>query len=195
MKKLIILSVILSFLGLQIIGCASMSETGKGAAMGAAAGGILGAILGDTKGAIFGAFAGAIVGAVIGNYYDKQIASRAETAKKYEYTAKGDKLEIDKVTINPYEITQGSAAEATVLYSILKPDADKDVHITETRTLVDGEETMELAKREVLRPQGSHLSTIKFTMPQDIKKGDYILVTSVSDGKQTKTAKSAMRVI
>lgn len=195
MKKVVIVFVIFSFLGLQLIGCASMSQTEKGAVTGAVAGGILGAILGDTKGAVIGAFAGAIVGAVIGNYYDKQTASRAEAVKKYVYKAKEEKLEIEDAAVKPQDATPGSQVETTVLYSVLTPDASQNIKITETRTLVNGKERLELAKREVVRPQGTHLSTMKFTMPKDIEKGDYSLITTISNGKQTKTAKSSMRIV
>ena len=194
MKKIIIVFVIVSFLGLQLIGCASMSGTEKGAVGGAAAGGIIGAILGDTKGAVIGALAGAIIGAVIGNYYDKQTASRAEAAKKYEYTNKEEKLEIENADLKPQDIAPGSTVESTVLYTVLTPDPGQNIKITESRTLVNGNERLELAKREVVKPQGTHLSTMKFTMPKDIEKGDYTLITTISDGKQTKTVKSTMRI-
>jgi len=195
MKKIIIVFVIVSFLGLQLMGCASMSGTEKGAVGGAAAGGIIGAILGDTKGAVIGALAGAIIGAVIGNYYDKQTASRAEAAKKYEYTNKEEKLEIENADLKPQDIAPGSTVESTVLYTVLTPDPGQNIKITESRTLVNGNERLELAKREVVKPQGTHLSTMKFTMPKDIEKGDYTLITTISDGKQTKTVKSTMRIV
>ncbi|MEW6110356.1 MAG: glycine zipper domain-containing protein [Nitrospirota bacterium] len=195
MKKIIVILMLVAFSGFQLTGCATMSETEKGAAVGAVAGGILGAILGDTKGAIIGTLAGAIVGGVIGNYYDKQTASRAEAARKYEYKAHEEQLEIEDVTIRPQEVTTGASVDASVLYTVLTPDERQNVKITEVRTLVNGKEKLELARREIVRTQGTHLSTMKFTMPKDIEKGDYTLITTVSDGKQTRTAKGAMRIV
>lgn len=195
MKRLFIGFVIYSFLGLQLLGCATMTETEKGAAVGAVAGGVLGAIIGDTKGAIIGTFAGAIVGAVIGNYYDKQIASRAEAAKKYEYRAKEDKLEIEDSSIVPQDVAPGSTVETHVQYTVLASTETQQMRITETRILANRNERIELAKREVVRSQGSHLSTMRFAVPKDIAKGDYTLITTISDGKQTKTSKSAMRIV
>ena len=195
MKRFVILFVIFSFLGLQLVGCASMTNTEKGAAAGAVAGGILGGILGDTKGAIIGTFAGAIVGAVVGNYYDKQTASRAEAAQKYEYTAKDEKLEIENSSIVPEEIASGSTVESRVQYTVLAPAETKQIKVTETRILANGNERLELAKREVVRAQGTHISTMKFTMPKDIEKGDYTLISTISDGKRTKTAKSLLKVV
>lgn len=195
MKRMVAVFIIFSFLGLQLTGCATMSETEKGATVGAVAGGILGAILGDTKGAIAGAFAGAIVGAVIGNYYDRQVASRAEAARKYEYVAREEKIEIEDVVIQPQNVSPGSTVDAHVQYTILLPTEAQQVRITEARILVNGRERIELARREVVRQQGTYLSTMKFTMPKDIAKGDYNLITTISDGTRSKTAKSAMRIV
>jgi len=195
MKRLIVAFVFFSFLCLQLTSCATMSETEKGAVAGAVAGGILGAILGDTRGAIAGAFAGAIVGAVIGNYYDRQVASRAEAAKRYEYRAREEKLEIEGAVIQPQNVSPGSTVEAHVQYTILLPTETQQTRITEARTLVNGRERIELARRDVVRPQGTHISTMKFTMPKDIAKGDYTLITTISDGTRSKTAKSAMRIV
>ena len=195
MKKFIGMLVLVSFLGFQLTGCATMSGTEKGATAGAVAGGILGAILGDTKGAIIGTLAGAIVGGVIGNYYDKQVASRAEAAKKYEYSAKEKKLEIENSLITPKDVSPGTTVESSVQYTVLDPVETQNIKIIETRTLATGKEMIELSKRDVMRAQGTHLSTMKFTMPKDIDKGEYTLITTITDGEQTKSSKSPMKII
>jgi surface antigen len=197
MKKIFVVFVLVAFLGTQLAGCASMSGTEKGAIGGAAAGGLLGALIGDTKGAIIGTIAGAVVGAVIGNYYDKQVASRAEAAKKYEYIPQKseEKLEIESSSLTSQDVTVGSTVESNIQYTVLAPVETQKMKVTETRTLVNGNERTDLAKREVIRDQGTHISTMKFTMPKDIEKGDYTLITTVSDGKQTKTVKNPIRVL
>jgi len=195
MKKLLIIFVISSFLGLQLFGCANMTETEKGAAAGAVAGGVFGAILGDTKGAIIGTFTGAVVGAVIGNYYDKQIASRAEAVRKYKYNAKKIKLEIEDSLVVPQNIATGSTVEAYVQYTVLAPIETQQIKVTEIRILANEKERIELAKREVFRSQGTYISMMKFIMPKDIEKGDYTLITIISDGKQTKTIKNTLKVV
>ncbi|MDA8089858.1 MAG: glycine zipper family protein [Desulfobacteraceae bacterium] len=194
MRRFVIIMLVISFLGLQLASCASMSGTEKGATTGAVAGGVLGAIFGDTKGAILGAFAGAIIGAVAGNYYDKKMASRAEAAKRYHYTAREEKIEIDDSLVVPQKTTPGSKVEARVQYTVLAPSETQKLRITETRTLVSGKERIQLAKREVVRAQGTYLSTMRFTMPKDIATGDYTLITTVSDGKQIRTAKSDLKI-
>lgn len=67
------------FSGLTLAGCASLSNTEKGAAAGAGAGAVVGGIIGKAvgstaKGAIIGAVVGGTAGAVIGQQMDKQAA-------------------------------------------------------------------------------------------------------------------------
>src|ERR1700756_3944547 len=62
---------------LRLAGCASMNNTGRGAAVGAGAGGALGAVIGHNtgstaRGAIIGAVLGGAAGAVIGHQMDRQ---------------------------------------------------------------------------------------------------------------------------
>lgn len=195
MKKLIIMFLVLLYLCLQLTGCETMGWTEKGAIIGAAGGAIIGGIIGKGKGAAIGALSGAIVGAVAGHYYDRQVMTRAEAVKKYNYKGIEEKIEIEDSTIRPEEAKPDSTVEAMVLYSILLPDTNKDIKITEIRTLINGKDTIELSRREIMRAQGSHLSTMRFIIPKDIGLGEYTLVTSISDGKQTKTVKNYFKII
>ena len=70
-------SFMLLFFGLTVGGCASMSNTEKGAAAGAGAGAVIGGAIGKAaggtaKGAILGAVLGGTAGAIIGQQMDKQ---------------------------------------------------------------------------------------------------------------------------
>ena len=72
-------------------GCASMSKTGKGAAIGAAAGGAVGAVIGNqtgstARGAIIGAVVGGAAGAIIGHKMDSR-------AKELEQNVPGATVE------------------------------------------------------------------------------------------------------
>ena len=63
--------------GLSLSGCASLSNTEKGAATGAAGGAVVGGVIGNAagstaKGAIIGAVLGGAAGAIIGQQMDKQ---------------------------------------------------------------------------------------------------------------------------
>ncbi|MDO8891211.1 MAG: glycine zipper domain-containing protein [Sulfurimicrobium sp.] len=195
MKQIIAASLVVSLCSVQLTGCAEMTQTQKGAGIGAAAGAVLGSLTGgDRKSILIGAALGAIAGAIIANYQDKQTASRAEAERKYG-TVTQDKLEIDSSTLTPDNVMPGDKVESAVQYTALAAREAQQFKVTETRTLMNDKESVQLASREVVRTQGSHVSTMKFTLPKDVAKGDYTLVTTVSDGKNTRTVKNPMRVV
>lgn len=198
MKRIIASSVVFLFISSQLAGCADTPKTGQGAGIGAIAGGVLGALVSKDKGkgALIGAALGAVAGGVIGNYQDQQTASRAEAAKKYDYAGKqGDRLEVEGFSLNPQDIAPGANVESSVQYTALAASENQQIKLKETRTLLGEKDTLQLAEREVVRDQGSHTSTLKFTVPKDFPKGDYTLVTTISDGKQTKTARNPLRIV
>lgn len=198
MKRFTCSFIAIAVAGSQLTGCAStpdVSGTAQGAGIGAVAGGAIGAIAGGWRGAAIGAAAGAVIGGVAGNYYDKQNATRAEAEKKYGPQVTGDRLEIEKSSLTPQEVTPGTAVDSIIEYTALSSQKDASIKVTEARTLVGPTDTIELAKREVTRAQGTHASQLRFTMPKDIAKGSYTLVTTVTDGKQTKTVRNPLRVV
>lgn len=77
MKKFKVVIIILIAVQL-LVGCKSMNNTQKGAAIGVAGGAVVGAIIGKwanntAAGAIIGAAVGGTAGALIGRYMDKQV--------------------------------------------------------------------------------------------------------------------------
>ena len=134
------------------------------------------------------------LGGIVGNYFDKQSGTRAEAVKKYNYAERGDLLEIDSASLTPEAASPGSMVESLVQYTVLAPVATQQVKVTETRTLVLAKDSIQLSSREVLRDQGTQSTTLKFTLPKDIARGSYVLVTTVSDGKNTKTARNSLKV-
>ena len=65
----------------------------------------------------------------------------------------------------------------------------------EFEALVRGSESYPLSKRDVVRPQGSHVSTLKFTLPKDLPPGDYTLVTTIVSGPLTRTVQAPLSVV
>lgn len=80
-------------------GCASWSNTEKGAAGGAAAGGVIGAVIGESagstaKGAILGAVIGGTAGAVIGRQMDKQAEELEGELENAEVERVGEGIQV-----------------------------------------------------------------------------------------------------
>lgn len=128
----------------------------------------------------------------------KRVEEKEEEDKRAEKKKREEKrvqLYIEDSAIITKNVKAGSIAEANVQYTLLAPADVQQIKITETRILYTPTKSLELDKRQVVRKQGTHLSTIKFTVPEDTPKGLCILYTTVSDGKYAKTAKSVMVII
>ncbi|MBU1405051.1 MAG: glycine zipper 2TM domain-containing protein [Proteobacteria bacterium] len=186
--------------GTQTAGCVATTPSaergglfgaGSGAAIGAIAGQLIG---GNTKATLIGAAIGAVVGGLVGSYIDQQNATRAEAAKKYQYDEKVAKLEVESASATPDRVAPGSAIDSSVQYTTLSPNKEQQVAITERRVLVGEQESFDLSERKVMREQGTHTSTAKVNLPKDLPKGNYTLVTTITDGQITKTSKTPFAV-
>jgi hypothetical protein len=68
--------------------------------------------------------------------------------------------------------------------------------LTVTRAVIVDREAIQLGQqRQWESRQGSHTSSVKLTIPKNMPKGDFTLVTTIFDGKTTKTAKTTFSVI
>ena len=85
--------------GLSLSGCASLSNTEKGAAAGAGTGAVVGGVIGNAagstaKGAIIGAVLGGAAGAIIGQQMDKQAADLEEDLEGAEIERVGEGIQV-----------------------------------------------------------------------------------------------------
>jgi uncharacterized membrane protein YgaE (UPF0421/DUF939 family) len=129
---------------------------------------------------------------------DKKAEKLKEENKKAEKVKGEDRrvqLFIENSSVISHNVKIGSIAEANVQYTLLAPLDMRQIKITETRILHTAARRMELDKREIIRTQGTYVSTIKFTVPEDIPRGYCILFTTISDGTHAKTTKSVMNII
>jgi flagellar biosynthesis GTPase FlhF len=128
---------------------------------------------------------------------NKKVEEKKEQNEKAERKAEDKKVKlfIEESSVVTPNVRTGSMVEANVQYTLLAPVDDKNINITETRILSSSEKRMELDRREVVRQQGTHLSTVKFTMPDDMPKGYCVLFTTISVGRYSKTAKSVINII
>jgi len=132
--------------------------------------------------------------AVESGQIDKKVEETGkEEKKKAEESAEKNKtvkLFIENSDIIPQIVENGSKVQASIKYSVIATDDKRYLKIIEKRILVKGNTLMELAQREVLRKQGTHVSIMKFTVNEEIPKGYCMLLTSISDGENTKTITS-----
>jgi len=53
---------------------------------------------------------------------------------------------------------------------------------------------IKLAERQVVRTQGTYSSVFSFTIPERISKGDAVIVTIISNDKQTEKTLSFLKI-
>ena len=118
----------LIFSGSVFTGCASWSNTGKGAAIGAGSGAALGAGIGALAGKGKGAAIGAAVGAAVGSGTGALIGRRMDKQKKELEAIEGAKVESVQAT-NKSELSPASREALTKFATSLKNSPDTDVTI------------------------------------------------------------------
>ena len=123
----------LIFSGSVFTGCASWSNTGKGAAIGAGSGAALGAGIGALAGKGKGAAIGAAVGAAVGSGTGALIGRRMDKQKKELEAIEGAKVESvqDVNNLQAIKVTfdNGSREALTKFATSLKNSPDTDVTI------------------------------------------------------------------
>jgi len=121
--------------------------------------------------------------------------NQEKKAEKRKFEEKRVKLIIEESSVATHTVRTGSTVKANIQYTLLAPEGTENVKITETRKLWTAYSTRELDTRDITRTRGTYLSSIQFTMPEDMPKGYCILYTTVSDGKRAKTASSVMNIL
>jgi hypothetical protein len=196
-QKMISIIVILTFF-IGVFGCASIPEEHKGAAtgagIGAATGAVAGALLGSkgakTEMAILGGLAGALAGGLIGHYAYDQKRTKDETAQKYNYNAsQGALLRIEDVSVVPATAKPGDTVEMKMTYALLGVGSGKEAALTETREIRYEGEMYGKPQINVSRADGTYVTSVPITLPNDAKKGKYSVISTVqspyaSDAKE-----------
>jgi len=197
LQKIVSLIVILTFFT-GVFGCTTFGEEHKGAAtgagIGAATGAVAGALLGSkgakTEMAILGGLAGALAGGLIGHYAYDQKRTKDETAKQYNYnSAQGPLLRIEDVSAVPAAAKPGDTVEMKMTYALLGVGSGKEAAITETREIRYEGEMFGKPQINVSRADGTYVTRIPITLPNDAKKGKYSVISTVqspyaSDSKE-----------
>lgn len=166
-----------SCLVVVMAGCQTYGEgAGAGAAVGAVAGGIIGHQSGRAlEGAVIGAALGGLVGLIAHDIKVQRAKSRQQTVEQYKYTpSQGEVLSIEEYFVTPDVTRSGGRITSSLQYAIL--GATDGTEVTETRRLLRGEQVVaELSSKKFTRQDGTWLTTQEFTLPNNLKPGEYKL--------------------
>jgi hypothetical protein len=172
---------------LSMAGCQTYGEgAGAGAAVGAIAGGIIGHQSGRAlEGAAIGAALGGLVGLIAHDIKVQRAKSREQTVEKYNYTpSAGEVLSLEENFVTPEVTTPGGKITASLQYALI--GATNGTQVTETRRLLRGEKVIaDLSSKKFSREDGTWLTTQEFTLPSNLKPGEYSLVQRVETSQSS----------
>ncbi len=203
MKKYITTLTVFLLSVVQLNGCASVksqfdfqNKEGTGTFGGGLSGVLIGGIAsGNIFGAMIGGIVGTAFGTAIGRYLDNRVASREQALLRYKLNEDEEKLFVENSSIVTDAAATGTTVNIGVQYTVLGPANIKQIKITETRMLLtEREGWIKLAERQVTRTQGTHSSSFSFTVPEKIAKGNAVIVTIISNDKQTVEIASSLKI-
>lgn len=202
MRRIISIAILCCVLSFSLANCATttnnLNNNEKNTALRTFTGGVIGVLVeGNTMGAIAGAFVGDVVLELFIKHKEKpaEPIDIDEEARKKEKIQRAAKLFIEELIVEPQKVKIGSFIEANVRYSVYVLTPAEHITITEKLTLLNTTKEMEVVNREVVRSEGEHILKIKFIVPDDMPKGDYTILTTISMGNYAKRAKSFIKII
>ncbi len=159
-----------------------------------------------SKGALLGAAAGGALGAALAwghcvNLYSDStsypMANAQETAKKTGYTpAKGKQVKIQDFNVDPVSTAPGKEVHLYGSYYVMAPDGEKEVKVTETRTVSYYDESEGKWKElgsvdaQITSALGTRRAEGRFELPSDVPEGRYRIDFKVSSlGKEDTTSR------
>ncbi len=185
MKEKIISVVLIFTLILLVVGCQTVMEEHRGAAVGTgvgvATGAVLGSLIGKGTGAVIvGGLIGGLVGGLVGNYAYDMPRTREQTAQTYNYQpSQGTILTIEDASVSPKIVSPGSVVDLNMTYAVLNPSPSVETNITEIREITHNNELVGNPEARVVRPDGTYNSRIPLRLPPNAARGDYKVRTIV----------------
>lgn len=117
----------------------------------------------------------------------KQAGTREDAVLKYRYNGQREVIFAEPPVITPAVARPGDIIVSEFQYSVLAPQKNKSFLVSEVVILTSSRETMDLVKREAVKPQGTYVSTLQFTIPKDLDDGTYKIISSLSAGNVKRT--------
>lgn len=172
-----------------------------GAAVGAALGSIIGAATGSAAtGAWVGAATGALVGATGAYLYaqhrNSQLRSHQQAAQAYSYSpARGNFVAIERVSTNPSSTRPGGQINMETAYTVLTP-GNQPAPVDIVREIkYQGRPVIAPNQNRVVKPNGTYIDQISYTVPREASPGTYTLITRVSTAGASDVRSSYFNVV
>jgi len=182
-----------------VSGCETIREnpkTATGAGVGTAGGAVVGGVVGrSATGVVVGGLLGALAGGAIGYYLDHQDRTREQAASATDYSSShGDLVRVERVDISPQRARPGGTVNLGATYTVLTPDAGRQVTVRETREVRHDGLLVANPTTQATRANGTFTSTLPITLPPSARPGLYEVTTTVSMGDRTSHGVSSFTV-
>lgn len=186
-----------------VVGCAhQMAQSPGQTALLCGAGGTLagaaigGAISRNWQGALIGGAVGALAAGLtcfaFAEYKSQQIRDYSQTQQATDYRAsQGDSVQITHYEITPAAAAPGSSVAFNATYTVMTPDPDTDVLVTEIRSLYFHDPTTNQWKElgrvpnQVTVKPGTRQANGKFDVRSGVAPGDYRIAFQVAKDNLT----------
>ncbi|MBA4417360.1 MAG: hypothetical protein C0392_05560 [Syntrophus sp. (in: bacteria)] len=129
-----------------------------------------------------------------GDSGEQPMDSRDEAIGKYNYKSIKDEIILGSPSIIPDVARIGDTITQTMQYVVLSPEKNKSFKVQEVVTLSGKGILLELSRKEIEKMQGTHTSTVQFTIPNGLARGSYKLITTISTAGMEKKQTGSFRV-
>jgi hypothetical protein len=126
--------------------------------------------------------------------FERLMGPREAAVLRYGYKGIEENIIAESPVITPAYAKPGDLIRQELQFILLSQNAEELFIISEAVTILIGKESVELLRRETEKEQGIHLSVVQITLPQDLKPGEYTLITTISSGETKKTVTGSFSV-
>ena len=103
-------------------------------------------------------------------------------------------LIVEPPLITPKVARSGENIRQELQFTLMSAEKDRLFNVMETVFISDGNDTIELTKKESRKSQGTHKSIVQLVIPRDLSAGLYRLITVIRTEKEKKTVGVNFRV-
>jgi len=152
-----------------------------GVGVGTAGGAALGYMVRGKKGAVAGALVGALAGGVIGHMMERRERDAAATNQAYNYApTQGARIEVSAAKAIPATVAPGGKVTLETTYAVMAPNAQAQLALVETRTVMFGSTKVAELVSNVNRVPGTYTTQVPIELKADTPKGQYQYIITVT---------------
>lgn len=108
--------------------------------------------------------------------------SREEAVLKYDYRGQRNEIITETPTIIPMVVRAGETVSYKFQYTILSPQSDVLIPISEVTILSGDGFTLQLNSKMTSKRQGIYTSSLLLTIPKDVEVGRYRIISTITSG-------------